>query len=375
MISVDGSSGLACDDCLRRTWLLERLSGHINRVRRVLDDLLAANDQQLIRATAGKRLAEVLDAYQAWDRYAAQAARADAAAAGLELLCRCQEQYPERLLTLHEQTPHVLHVAGGLERFLELCAVDPVAIVGARQCTQYGRRVAHALARDAARVGMTVVSGMAAGIDTAAHEGALETTGNTIAVMPGGANLSYPVTAQSLHRRIIASGVAVSELGPRASARAWTFRARNRIIVAISAAIVVVQARNDSGSLRTAQFASAMGRALGAVPGQIESRASEGPHLLIRDHGAKLIGSSRDLLDLIGLPRIARDASAAMTEERPHVSAPQREILARIVDGQDTAERIAATGIPPTDLLKDLAQLELMGWIRQGPGGQFIIDR
>jgi DNA processing protein len=373
----DGSAvnSLACEDCLRRTWLLGRLSGHINRVRRILPELLAATDDQLIRATAGKALGEVLAEYQSWGGAEADAARKSAHDAGLELICRCQEQYPERLLTLHESAPRVLHVAGGMERFLSLCQVDPVAIVGARRCTNYGRKVAYELSRDVSGVGVTIVSGMAAGIDSAAHQGALAATGNTIAVMPGGANLSYPVTASNLHGRIIGSGAAISELGPGTTARAWSFRARNRIIVALSAAVVVVQALPDSGSMRTATVAMMLGRELGAVPGHIETEASEGPHTLIANHDARLIGSSRDVLDLIGLPASAASVGDRSDEERLQVTEPQREILARIAAGDDTAAAIATSGIPPADILKGLAQLELMGWIRQGPGGQFRIRR
>jgi DNA processing protein len=372
-----GSSlySLACVDCLRRTWLLGRLSGHINRVRRILPELLAATDDQLIRATAGKALSGVLAEYRAWGGAEADQARRAAHDLGLELICRCQEQYPERLLTLYSGAPRVLHVAGGMERFLELCQVDPVAIIGARRCTDYGRTVAYDLARDVSSVGVTVVSGMAAGIDSAAHHGALAATGNTIAVMPGAANLSYPATAGNLHRRIIAAGAAVSEFGPGTTARAWGFRARNRIIVALSAAVVVVQALSDSGSMRTATFAMMLGRELGAVPGHIAYEASEGPHLLLRNRDARLIASSRDVLDLIGLPTTASKLGAQSDEERLQLTAAQQRILASIANGDDTAANLAASGIPSADLLKALAQLELMGWIRQGPGGQFKINR
>jgi DNA processing protein len=371
---ANGTVSLACDECLRRTWLLERLSGHINRVRRVLCELLEADDDHLIRATAGKSLPDILSEYRSWDRHRADQARACATAAGLDLLCCCEKQYPQRLLSLDRSVPRVLHIAGGFERFLELCEGDAIAIVGARRCTSYGRTVAHRLAADLAGVGVTVVSGMAAGIDSAGHDGALSTSGNTIAVMPGGANVSYPASARSLHRRIIERGVAISELGPGMPARAWTFRARNRIVVGLCAAVVVVQARRDSGSMRTAMQAITLRRGLGAVPGQIDLGPSEGPHVLIRDQGARLIGSSRDVLDLLGLPETLGQAHRTAAGKRPQMSEPQRQILVSIADGVNTAAGIAATGRPATDLLKDLAQLELMGCIRRGPGGQFIID-
>lgn len=368
-------TAMACDHCLRRTWLLGRLSGHINIARRALSTLLAADDESLIRSVSGRVTEQVLSEYRAWTTERAAAERSQARAQQLDTLCRCEENYPPGLISLGPGAPRVLHIAGGMDRFLDLSEAMPVAIIGARQCTQSGREVSRRLAYELARTGLTVLSGMAIGIDAAAHRGAIEARGNTIAVMPCSADISYPASARKLHGAIIESGVAISELGPGVRARPWTFRARNRILVALASGVVVVQAHEDSGTMKTVEIAEVIRRPVGAVPGVAGGAASAGTHSLIKARRAVLVENVTDVLDLIHLPNSCRGQLTETAAQRVPGTESERRILLKIADGIDTAAAIASTGVDPSVLIRDLAQLELDGWIRRGNGGQFVINR
>src|SRR5262249_14770588 len=184
--------------------------------------------------------------------------------AGLELICRCDPAYPVRLRDL-AAPPAVLHVAGGLDRFLTLAARDPGAVVGSRVASPYGTGGARSLGSARAPTGGTALSGRAHGIDSAAHMGALAADAPTIAVLPGPADRPYPPSRRALHRRVIASGAAVSELPPGTPVRRWMFPARNRIIAALGAMTVVVEAGERSGSLVTAGARQQLARRIAAV--------------------------------------------------------------------------------------------------------------
>ena len=263
----------ACDACLRRTWLVERLSGYLDYQRNRVDVILGLDDQTLINFWIEIRASRGIDdqlerEYQEFGADQAEAARRRAQEAGLELICVCDESYPHRLRRLYGP-PAVVHVAGGMARFLELARADPVAIVGTRRPTSYGTEVAQVLGRGVSVSGLALVSGMAIGIDAAAHRGALAGGGRTIAVLPGCAAEPYPKTNQSLYKQILRDGVAISELGAGASVRKWTFIARNRIIAALSELTIVAQGRDGSGALQTAKIARRVGCRLGAVPGSV----------------------------------------------------------------------------------------------------------
>ena len=259
----------ACDACLARTWLLGRLAGHLDRVRARIQLLIALPDDELIAAVGGADAQLVSMQLNAVD---VKSARLEAANAHLEIVCRCDPGYPSLVRELGSAAPAVLHVAGGMQRFLALCGGDPVAIAGARRASSYGLEVSGALGRDLGRAGVTVLSGMAAGVDAAAHAGALSVAGPTVAVLPGSADRPYPAGKRGLHRAIVAGGAVVSELGPGASVRRWMFPARNRLIAALSAMTVVVEAGERSGSLVTADLATELGRPVGAVPGASRAR-------------------------------------------------------------------------------------------------------
>lgn len=204
------------------------------------------------------------------------------------------EGYPQALLEISDAPP-ILFVRGQILPVDELS----VAIVGTRHASVYGRQQAERLAYGLAKAGITVISGMARGIDTAAHQGALDAGGRTIAVFGCGLGHIYPPENEGLAKAIAADGALVSEYAPDASPRGGMFPQRNRIISGLSHATLVVEAPERSGSLITARTASEQGREIMALPGNVNSRNSQGTNLLIRD-GARLIRNVEDILECLG---------------------------------------------------------------------------
>jgi len=354
----------ACDCCIARAWLLSRLGGHLERARTRIEETLALSDEDLIAAVGGRNQEQVRSELRGADP---ETARRRTRSAGLELICRCDPRYPARLRDL-ASPPAVLHVAGGLERFLELIEKDPVAIVGARKGSSYGLEVARALGRDLGRAGLTVLSGMALGIDSAAHSGALAADAPTVSVLPGPSDRPYPSGRAPLHRRIIATGAAISELPPGASVWRWTFPARNRVIAGIAAMTVVVEAGGRSGALLTAAYAQAIGRPVGAVPGLVTSPHAAGSNRLLA-RGAKLVTGAQEVLDHL----FGAGVRKAVSEERSPLEPDQQRLLAAIGDGHDTPAALARAGFPAEEGLARLATLELAGYVRRGPGGRFTV--
>jgi DNA processing protein len=354
----------ACADCLRRARLLKLLAGHLDAARADIDEALVLADSELIAAVGGGRRREL---ERRLSRARPGPAIRSARAAGLELVCRCDPSYPPRLRELRS-APAVLHVAGGLERFLAAVAEEPVAIVGARRASSYGLDAARSLGRALAAAGLTVVSGMALGIDSAAHDGALSVPGPTVAILPGSADEPYPPSRRRLYRRLVKTGAAVSELPPRTPVRRWTFIARNRIVAALSAATVVVEADGGSGALTTAGFARELGRTVGAVPGRVTTPQATGTNGLLAD-GAQIVRGAQDVLD--GLYGIG--ARTAAVEHRPELTAEAREVFRAVAAGSDTAEALAGAAIAPGRALAALAWLELSGYLRRQPGGRFAV--
>jgi DNA processing protein len=225
-------------------------------------------------------------------------ARADRC--GARFMLDGDPDYPPGLTDL-EHPPLVLWVIG------ELPASDrpTIAIVGTRDCTSYGERVTRSLANAFARCGATVVSGMARGIDAAAHVAAMESGGRTVAVLGTGVDVPYPAAHRGLHARIAKHGAVISETLPGATAIKGCFPRRNRIIAALGAATIVVEAGARSGALNTADWAAGIGRKVAIVPGPIDSPASLGSNLLLRD-GAFPIATPEDALALISLSEPGR---------------------------------------------------------------------
>ncbi|MCW3012797.1 MAG: dprA, partial [Solirubrobacterales bacterium] len=244
-----------------------------------------------------------------------------------------------------------------------------VAIVGTRRASAEGLEMATALGRGLARAGVTVVSGLALGIDSAAHAGALEGGGSTVAVLAGAAELPYPRSKAALHARILERACAVSELPPGFEPFRWCFPARNRIIAGLAQLTVVVEGAERSGSLITADFASALGREVAAVPGRATSPRTRGSNLLIRD-GATVVLGVDDVLDAV----LGFDRAAAPTAERtPAALAPELAVLLdAVAAGTDTVAALARTPQEADAALLGLAELEQQGWIRRAGGGRYV---
>ena len=356
----------ACDACMARSWLLGRLAGHLDNVRGRIDQVLALDDHALILGVGGRGKARLESEYEAADL---AAVRSRARAASLDIVCECAATYPAGLRAL-AAPPAVLYVAGGLERLATLTGEDPVAIVGARKASPYGLDVAQSLGRGVAVAGLTVVSGMAHGIDSAAHAGALEAGRPTVAVLPGPADRPYPAGKRGLYCRIVATGVALSEMAPGASVRRWMFPARNRIIAALAAMTVVVEAGERSGSLVTARLARGIGRPVGAVPGRVTTPQAAGPNGLLASGRACVVRGPQDVLDHVFGAGVRTATSHA--GRRP-VPPELRPLLAAIAEGHETAAALARAGFAPDKGLAALAALELEGFVRRGAGGRFTV--
>ncbi|MGN6869899.1 MAG: DNA-processing protein DprA [Solirubrobacteraceae bacterium] len=353
----------ACDACTARTWLIGRLAGHIDQARARIEEVLELGDNELIEAVGGRQRDGLRGEYADVDL---AAVRAGLDRAGVETICVCDPAYPRALRAL-PAPPAVLHVAGGLRRLLALADADPVAIVGSRRATAYGLDVARALGRGLGRAGLPVVSGMALGIDSAAHAGALDADAPTVAVMPGSADRPYPASKRSLHRRILANGAAVSELGPDTKIRRWMFLARNRVIVALAAMTVVVEAGEYSGALVTARLAGELWRPVGAVPGRVTAPQAAGSNGLLAG-GACLVRGPQDVLDHLFGAGVRRAA-----DSRPEPAEELRPLLAAVAEGHDTLAALAGAGFESDAGLRGLAALEVGGYVRRAAGGRFTV--
>lgn len=356
--------GRACERCLARSWLIERLSGSLDRVGGDIEIVLALPDEELIAAIAGRHTADVATELECLD--IAQL-RATAARAGIEPICRCDPGYPPGLLEL-DAPPAALHVIGGLDRALALLASETVAIVGTRRASGYGLEVARSLGRGLAAAGITVVSGMALGVDSAAHAGALAAHGATVAVLPGGADRPYPASRRGLYDRIVSTGAVISELPAGAAMRRWSPLARNRIIAALAEMTVVVEASKRSGALLTADRARMLDRPLGGIPGRVTSPLAAGPNGLIRS-GATLVRSAQDVLDEL----LGEGAVRATERVRPPLPPELEPLLRAIGEGHDTLAALASAGFPTAEALVRISQLELGGYIRRELGGRFSV--
>jgi DNA processing protein len=276
---------------------------------------------------------------------------------GVRWLARSSPTFPPLLTAIHDPPPG-LFLQGGANEAL-LCG-STVAVVGARACSSYGSSVARAIGRDLAAAGLVVVSGLARGIDGEAHRGALEAGGTTVAVLGCGVDRDYPAAHAQLAARIRETGLIVSEYAPGVEPAPWRFPARNRIVAGLSQATVVVEARERSGALITADLALEEGREVFAVPGEITSALSAGTNELLR-LGAAPLTSARDVLERFGLELAEREPS--------EVSEGAAAVLSALRDGPAGADELAAaTGIGASELSIALTELELAGLVTAGDG-------
>ncbi len=281
-------------------------------------------------------------------------------------MARGEPGYPRSLLDLGDDAPRRLFgcgdrgLVGGLDRR------HTVTIVGSRRASSYGLEVAERLGSLVAAAGLVVVSGMARGIDAAVHRGALAAEGSTIAVLAGGPDVIYPSGHRRLYRDIAWTGAILSETPPGGRPARWSFPVRNRIMAALAAITVVVEAARPSGSLVTARHALALGRIVGAVPGPVTSRSSQGANDLLADGGVP-IRDAQDVLDhLLGV---------GATHVRP-VGPALEPSLQRVVElverGSQSPDAVATgSGAAPGEAAVALSRLELLGYVRVDRDGRY----
>lgn len=360
----------ACRECATRGLLLKFLAGHIDRAvdHRVgsrARELLALSDEELAAAVAptdpGKWLRKVrsAEAHRALDRALA--------ASGCWSACPHDGNAPRSLSeALGSAAPRALFGAGSVEALATIAPERSVTVVGARRAGAYGREVAHELSRLLAGSGVVLISGLALGIDSAAHEGALAGSGSTIAILGTGPERPYPRSRRNLYERIRAGGLVISELPPGSPTFRWMFPARNRLMAALSGITVVVEAAERSGSLITAEMAAEMGRQVAAVPGPVTSWRSSGTNKLLAD-GAAVVRHAQDVLDLLLGPGAER-----VREIGPAVDEPGRAILAAVEGGAGSADSVSSSAaIGYGAALAALGRLEREGYVRSDVTGRY----
>lgn len=290
---------------------------------------------------------------------------------GAAIVTPADADYPAPLRSLHDP-PLALYVVGTLRPEDR----NAIAVVGSRRCTHYGRSVADLLSFQLAKTGMTVVSGLARGIDMAAHEGALKAGGRTFAVLGGAIDRLYPAEAAPLAERIAAHGAVISEFSLGREPDRTTFPYRNRVISGLSMGVVVVEADRQSGAMITAAQALEQGRSVFAVPGRIDQPMSRGPHALLRQ-GARLVEDVRDIVGEFeflfpvraAAPEAAGDAGAPAPPAAFRFSDDEARVVEALSEGElDTDTLARRSGVPVARLGGLLVGLEIKRVVRMLPG-------
>jgi DNA processing protein len=287
----------------------------------------------------------------------------------IDLLTLRDPHYPSLLAEIHDPPPFLYYQGCSSEQDHRV-----IAMVGSRNGSPYGIKVTERLAYGLAQRGLTIASGLARGIDTAAHEGALLAKGRTVAVLGSGLDVIYPAENRKLAERIVETGMICSEFPPGTLPERQNFPVRNRIISGMSLGVVIVEAGMRSGSLITARLALEQGREVFAVPGSIESFKSSGTHHLIKQ-GAKLVENAQDVLEEIPGKFSVRPTVPIEQEfstPLPPFTPEQERIWKALVDGPVQVDPLARqTGLGMGLLLAQLLEMELKGWVRQLPGKFF----
>lgn len=295
-----------------------------------------------------------------------------AAAKGCRIVTQADREFPPLLREIPDPPPY-LYVRGKMD-----AGRGHIAIVGSRNASRYGLVTARRLGADLADRGLTVVSGMALGIDTAAHIGALDADMPTVAVLGSGLGRIYPAANRDLSRRIAEKGAVVSEFPVMAEPAAHHFPARNRIISGLSLGTVVVEATRRSGSLITARLSAEQNREVFAVPGSIQSFKSTGTHTLIKQ-GAKLVEHAEDIIEELAPMMAAACPSRAAPKRQPAsamagLSPEERQVVNALgAYPVHIDELVRALNMAPGKLSGLLLQLELRGWVCQEPGKMFVL--
>lgn len=318
-------------------------------------------DEEMKRAV-GERAQAELKRYRSLDyidEYVSRLREQD-----ISVMTALNKAYPKSLLGPGVNAPLVLYYRGNIERFADTC----VAVVGTRRCTPYGKKHAGLIAGEIAASGVTVVSGLATGIDAYAHEGALDAGGNTIAVLGGGLDKVTPVANEKLFERILESGGLVfCEYRPGTAPGKFTFPERNRLISGMSRGVVVVEAGEKSGALITARLAAEQGREVFALPGNVDSTRSQGTNKLLYD-GATLIRDGRDVLEFLSItPKTSREKAEIILDKE------LKKVYSLLEDGEKSFdELVERSGMSPADLSAALTELELRNVVTRVGAGSFM---
>jgi len=292
---------------------------------------------------------------------------------GAWLLTIFDDRYPPLLRQLPDAPP-LLYVLGTMEPQDERL----IAVVGTRRPSEYGRRIAYQIAAELAAAGVTVVSGLAEGIDTAAHKGALDAGGRTLAVLGCGLDQLYPRSNKELSRRIAENGALLTEFPLGATPQSWHFPQRNRLISGMSLAVIIVEAPVGSGALITADWAADQGREVFVVPGPIDQPSFEGNHRLLRE-GARVFTKVDDLLAELQLSPMMPSLSASSSASRPHgqlllPDLPPSEAAVwqtLTAEWKHADDIVRESQLPTHEALAALTMLELKGLAERGEGNHF----
>ena len=348
------------------------LAENLRAARKVVDhfpaigDVFKASKRELISSGVGEETAQALTSPKLLDQACREIERVEKR--NFSILTYEDRGYPEYLREIFDP-PYVLYCAGRVE----VLKAPAVSIVGARKPSAYGRAVAERLARDLASRGLVIVSGLARGVDSIAHWGALE-GGKTVAVLGSGLETLYPRENRGLFEKIVEQGAVVTEFPPESPPLGFHFPIRNRIISGLSLAVVVVEATKRSGSLISARLALEQNREVMAVPGNITSALSRGTNWLIQT-GAKLVESWEDVAE--ELPSPIREKILCQKEEEmeelPSLSAQEKKVFEILKPDSLTHvdELIEETDYSVSETLSFLLNLELKGLIFQRPGKYF----
>lgn len=360
----------ACQECLSRALLLHRLAGHIDtvvasRAGSRARELLALDDESLVAALCPGGGEEVLE--YARSASARGTLSANLAAEGCWSVCPHRGPYPEALRVLGDAAPKALFGCGRAELLAGCEPSGMVTLVGSRRAGSYGLDVAERLSLDLSNAGVTVISGLALGIDSAAHEGALAGLGSTVAVLGTGPERPYPRSRRGLYGRVKLGGLVISELPPGTPTFRWMFPARNRIMAALAAITVVVEATERSGSLITAEMALDIGRAVGAVPGPVNSWRSAGANRLLAE-GAIVVRDAGDVLDAV----CGVGTHLQLELEGPPIGETELVVLEAVEAGASVPDEVAVSaGLSYAQASAALSRLERDGYLRCGVSGRY----
>lgn len=327
-------------------------------------DLFSMAQDDLVRMFGGKNLTSSLLKQRDTVPWECELARVDSM--GARIVTQIDPEYPQQLLEIHDP-PLALYVRGSIEKRDK----HGIAVVGTRRPSHYGREAAANLSRQLARTGITVISGLAQGIDTVAHEAALSVQGRTLAVMGSALDCLYPSSNAKLAESIANNGAVISEFPLGRHPDKTTFPMRNRIVSGLSMGVLVVEAGEKSGALITAHQALDQGRSVFAVPGRIDSHLSRGGHALIKK-GAQLVESVDDILHEFEflLPERIQENSVLRNRPAPELNDDERKIVSLLIDGEQGIDGlIRSSGLKSSQVSSLLIGLEMKRVIRMLPGG------